>query len=157
MHQKDLLNSLDKTAVVRAIEAAETACSGEIRVHIEPNCHGKDVRFLAERTFERLGMTKTALRNGVLIFLAANEQQFAVIGDSGIHEKVGPAFWEDVAGHMTEAFRKGSFTQGVVDAVQQIGASLACHYPFAGKTDVNELSNEVTTGSSPEPPAGTGP
>jgi uncharacterized membrane protein len=151
MKQHDLLKSIDKDAVVRAIEAAESACSGEIRVHIEPNCHGRDVRFLAERTFERLGMTKTALRNGVLIFLAAKEQQFAVIGDSGIHEKVGPAFWEDVAAHMTDAFRQGEFTTGVVNAVHEVGESLARHYPHAGARDVNELTNEVSLGENREP------
>jgi uncharacterized membrane protein len=146
MNQHDLLKSIDKDAVVRAIEAAEKACSGEIRVHIEPKCHGRDVRFVAERTFERLGMTRTALRNGVLIFLAAKEQQFAVIGDSGIHDKVGPAFWEDVAAHMTEAFREGEFTRGVVGAVREVGDSLAIHFPHAGTSDRNELTNEISMG-----------
>ncbi len=150
MKHHDLLESIDKDAVVRAIEVAETACSGEIRVHIEPNCHGRDVRFVAERTFERLGMTKTALRNGVLIFLAAKEQQFAVIGDSGIHDKVGLAFWEDVAGHMTEAFREGEFTRGVVGAVRQVGDSLAIHFPHAGAADRNELTNEISMGGDRE-------
>ena len=150
MNQHDLLKSIDRGAVVQAIQAAESACSGEIRVHIEPNCHGRDVRFVAERTFERLGMTKTALRNGVLIFLAAKEQQFAVIGDSGIHEKVGPAFWEDVAAHMTDAFRHGEFTRGVVDAIHEVGESLARHYPFKGAADVNELTNEISVGEHRE-------
>ena len=146
MNQRDLLKSIDRDAVVQAIQAAENACSGEIRVHLEPNCHARDVRFVAERTFERLGMTKTALRNGVLIFLAAKEQQFAVIGDSGIHEKVGPSFWEDVAAHMTDAFRQGEFTRGVVDAIHEVGNSLAFHYPFKGAADVNELTNEISVG-----------
>jgi uncharacterized membrane protein len=147
MKQHDLLKSIDKDAVVRAIESAEKACSGEIRVHIEPSCHGRDVRFVAERTFERLGMTKTDLRNGVLIFLAAKEQQFAVIGDKGIHEKVGPAFWEDVAGHMTDAFRQGEFTKGVVGAIEQVGISLGVHFPHAGTSDRNELANDISMGT----------
>jgi uncharacterized membrane protein len=148
MKQHDLLKSIDREAVVRAIAAAEGACSGEIRVHIEPNCHGREVRFVAERIFERLGMTKTELRNGVLIFLAAKEQQFAVIGDKGIHENVGSSFWEDVAAHMTNAFRHGDFTGGVVNAVHEVGERLACHYPHAGGADVNELTNEISVGDA---------
>ncbi len=147
MKQHELLKSIDKDAVVRAIEKAEKACSGEIRVHIEPSCRGRDARFVAERTFERLGMTKTALRNGVLIFLAAKEQQFAVIGDQGIHEKVGPEFWEDVAAHMTDAFREGDFTRGVLGAIDQVGTSLAVHFPYGGDSDRNELANDISMGT----------
>ena len=65
MHQKDFLALLDQQRVVEAIGTAEKQTSGEIRVHIQPKAHG-DIRAVAERTFERLGMTKTALRNGVL-------------------------------------------------------------------------------------------
>lgn len=152
MKQTALLSSIDRDAVVRAIGDVESACSGEIRVHIEPNCHGREVRFAAERTFERLGMTKTALRNGVLIFIAAKEQQFVVIGDQGIHDRVGSAFWEDVAGKMTGAFRQGEFTRGVVDAIHQIGESLARHYLHAGVADVDELTNDISMGESePQP------
>ncbi|MGH9458998.1 MAG: TPM domain-containing protein [Thermoanaerobaculia bacterium] len=146
MKQKELLSSIDKEAVVAAIAQAESACSGEIRVHIDPSAHGREVRFLAERTFERLGMTKTDLRNGVLIYIAAKQQQFAVIGDRGIHEKVGPEFWEAVAAHMVEHFRKGEFTDGVVDAVREVGEQLARHFPHAGEKDVNELSNQISMG-----------
>lgn len=148
MKQKEFLARVDSARVVAAIEAAERRCSGEIRVHVEPSLHGRDVRFMAERTFERLGMTKTDLRNGVLIFLAAKEQTFAVIGDRGIHEKVGEEFWRLVAAHLTEHFQKGEFTDGIVDAVNEVGEQLATHFPHAGAGDRNELSNEISTGQS---------
>lgn len=152
MKQKELLAALDRDAVVDAISKAESRCSGEIRVHIEPSLHGRDVQFLAERTFERLRMTRTELRNGVLIFLASKDQRFAVIGDRGIHDKVGPEFWEAVAAHMMEHFRKNEFTAGVVDAIREVADQLAVHFPHAGDVDRNELTNEISVGSS-EPPA----
>ena len=151
MKHKVLLESLDRAAVVSAIERAERASSGEIRVHVDPSSHGKDPLFLAERTLERLRMTRTALRNGVLIYLVSKEQQFAVVGDRGIHEKVGPEFWEVVASHMVEHFRKGEFTEGVVQAVEEVGEQLRHHFPHAGGKDENELSNEISLGDG-EPP-----
>lgn len=152
MKTKDLLSAIDEKAVVEAIEAAERACSGEIRVHIEPSSHGRDVRFMAERTFERLGMTKTALRKGVLIYLCAKQQTFAVIGDRGIHEKVGPEFWELVASHMHQHFSEGEFTAGVVDAIREIGQQLTHCFPHEGEADRNELSNQISIGpDGPQP------
>ncbi|HVR44827.1 MAG TPA: TPM domain-containing protein [Thermoanaerobaculia bacterium] len=151
MKQKDLVAHIDREAVEAAIAKAEAASSAEIRVHLEPSAHGREVQRLAERTFERLGMTRTALRNGVLIFLAAKEQQFAVIGDRGIHEKVGTAFWEAVAAHMVEHFRKGEMTEGLIDAVREVGERLAQHFPHAGGEDRDELSNQISVGSPPPP------
>lgn len=151
MKHKELMSSIDREAVVAAIERAERACSGEIRVHIEPSSHGKDPQYLAERTFERLGMTKTELRNGVLIYLVSKQQQFAVIGDRGIHEKVGPEFWQLVASHMVEHFRKGEFTEGVVQAVEEVGEQLSRFFPHQGARDENELSNEISIGNEAPP------
>ena len=84
----------------------------------------------------------------ILIFLAAKEQSFAIIGDSGIHERVGEEFWRLVAAHLTEHFQKKEFTEGIVDAVNEVGEQLATFFPHAGEGDRNELSNEISTGLS---------
>ena len=64
-----LLPSADRKRIVAAIHTAEHATSGEIRVHVQQRC-GEDPQRDAVQIFERLGMTRTAARNGVLIFLA---------------------------------------------------------------------------------------
>src|SRR5687768_16601965 len=97
MKQKDLLGQIDSAKIVEAIHRIEQCSSSEVRVHIDPKLRGRDIRTVAERTFERLGMTRTAQRNSVLLFIAAEEQQFTILGDQGIHERVPPHFWEDVA------------------------------------------------------------
>jgi len=74
-------DALDQPRIVAAVGAAERETSGEIRIHIQPKATGGDARYVAERTFERLGMTKTALRNGVLLFIASEERVFAIVGD----------------------------------------------------------------------------
>ena len=146
MKKSDLQSKLREEEIVAAIERAEKNCSGEIRVHIEPSLLGKDVRAWAERTFERLGMTKTEQRNGVLLFIAAREQQFAIIGDRGIHERVGAAFWSDLADKMTTHFRREEFTEGVVEAIELAGRKLIEQFPYT-KGDVNELPDAVSYGN----------
>ena len=97
MAHKEFLAQLDQERIVQAIKDAEQQTSGEIRVHIQPRVAGGDLRTVAEKTFERLGMTKTALRSGVLLFIASEERQFMILGDKGIDEKVPPGFWDDIA------------------------------------------------------------
>jgi uncharacterized membrane protein len=136
------LDQIDRDSIVKAIGEAERRTSGEIRVHVQPTVRGAEVRAVAERTFERLGMTKTALRNGVLLFIASEDHRFAILGDTAINEKVPPGFWDEIAAKMTIRFRNGEFTIGIVEAVQSAGQQLAEFFPRA-VDDVNELSDDI--------------
>jgi uncharacterized membrane protein len=142
MDQKEFLAQLNQARIVDAIRAAEQATSGEIRVHVQPKARGGTMRFVAERTFERLGMTKTAARNGVLLFIAAEENQFVILGDKGIDEKVPAGFWDDIAAKLTIRFKNGEFTEGIVEAISAAGEHLREYFPRSAD-DVNELSDEI--------------
>ncbi|HYK05767.1 MAG TPA: TPM domain-containing protein [Thermoanaerobaculia bacterium] len=141
MHQKDFIAQLDQERIVEAIATAEAMTSGEIRVHIQPKAHG-DIRTVAERTFERLGMTKTDLRNGVLLFIACEEQRFTILGDRGIDEKVPAGFWDEIAAKLTIQFKAGELTDGIVDAIHSAGDELRHYFPRS-ESDVNELTNDI--------------
>ena len=141
MQQKEFLVTLDQPRIVAAIAAAEKQTSGEIRVHIQPKA-GDDIRKYAERTFERLGMVKTALRNGVLLFIASEDQRFVILGDRGIDEKVPAGFWDDIAAKLTIRFKAGEFTEGIVDAIRSAGEHLGRYFPSAAG-NVNELPDEI--------------
>jgi len=143
MQQKELLSKLDQQRIVDAIARAEKKTSGEIRVHIQPKVKGGDVRKAAERTFERLGMTKTAERNGVLLFISSEDNRFAILGDSGINDKEPAGFWDEIAAKLTIRFMGGEFTDGIVEAIENAGRELAVFFPRQ-KDDVNELSNEIS-------------
>jgi uncharacterized membrane protein len=136
------LDGLDRDRITQAIRDAETHTSGEIRVHVQPTVRKLDVQSVAARTFERLGMTKTALRNGVLLFIAGDDRKFAILGDRGIHEKVPPGFWDAIAAKLTMRFRSGEFTEGIVDAIATAGEQLREFFPRADD-DVNELPDEI--------------
>ena len=141
MTQKEFLARLDQPAIVAAIAKAEQRTSGEIRVHVQPKAQG-EIRGIAEKTFERLGMTKTELRNGVLLFIASEEHRFVILGDRGIDEKVPAGFWDDIAARLTIRFQAGEFTDGIVEAVHSAGEELRHYFPRA-HDDVNELSNDI--------------
>ena len=141
MTQKEFLASLDQQRIIEAIGTAEKMTSGEIRVHIQPKAAG-EIRNVAERTFERLGMTKTALRNGVLLFIACEEQRFVILGDRGIDDKVPAGFWDDIAAKLTIRFKEGQFTDGIVDAIHSAGEELRHYFPRA-EGDIDELANEI--------------
>ena len=142
MQQKEFLATLDQKKVVEAIKAAELRTSGEIRVHIQPKATGGEIRDVAERTFERLGMTKTARRNGVLLFIACEEQRFVILGDEGIDDKVPPGFWDTIAAKLTIRFKNGEFTEGIVEAILAAGEHLSTYFPRSAD-DVNELPDEI--------------
>lgn len=141
MTQKEFLAILDQQRIAGAIADAERKTSGEIRVHVQPLARG-EIRTVAERTFERLGMTKTALRNGVLLFIACEEQRFTILGDQGIHEKVPAGFWDEIAAKLTIRFQHGEFTDGIVEAIESAGKQLGEYFPRAAD-DIDELANEI--------------
>ena len=141
MNLLPLQPKIDHARIVAAIGDAEGRTSGEIRVVISRRTTA-DAVAAAKIQFERLGMTGTAARNGVLIFLAPRSRSFAVIGDTGVHEKCGDAFWTELAAAMTEHFKRGDFTAGLVLGIARAGALLAENFPRQ-TDDRNELPNSV--------------
>ena len=93
--------------------------------------------------FHRLGMHRTAERHGVLIYLAIEERRLAVVGDEGIHGRVGDGHWHDVRDLMIERLRANAAREAIVRAVGAVGRALAEHYPRR-PDDWNQLSNDVS-------------
>ncbi len=144
MKTKLLLRQLDDARIMAAIEDAERKTSGEIRVFISHRLLGSDdLMDRARRRFEKLRMARTRDRNAVLVYLNPREQKFAILGDIGIHEKCGDAFWNDAAAQMQSLLREGRFTDAVVETVRKAGELLANHFPPRSEGH-NELPNKVT-------------
>ncbi len=146
MHRRKLLRLIDENRVREAITAAEKATSGEIRVSVARFFWGS-VHRAAERAFLRLGMAGTRQRNGILFFIVPSRRRFAVIGDQGIHEKVGQGFWDSLAAELGAHFREKDFSGGLAHAIEEAGKQLAAHFPYDASTDVNELSDEIDFGN----------
>lgn len=133
-----------KKAIQQAIANAEKNTSGEVRVHIDSKCKG-DALDVAVETFDKLKMHKTALRNGVLFYLAVDDQKFAIVGDKGINDAVPKGFWDTIRDTMLENFKKQAYTEGLCKGIEMAGEKLKAHFPYKSG-DKNELSDEVTFG-----------
>jgi len=136
----------DTDMLLAAIQSAELNTSGEIRLHIDRELNeNMTVYERAQEVFIQLNMHQTAQRNGVLIYMAIQAKQFAIIGDAGIHEVVGNEFWDSIKTQLSMSFKKGNFTEGLVNAIQQTGEKLKQFFPFQSD-DKNELSDEISLG-----------
>ncbi len=136
---------LDKSAkqkIVEAITQAEKLTRGEIRVHVQSKCSENTLRD-TKKVFHRLKMHKTKERNAVLIFVALESRRFAILGDRGIHGRVGDDFWARTRDTLVRHFSEGQILDGIVAGVMKVGDELKKHFPHNGKNQ-NELSNEVT-------------
>lgn len=133
-----------KAGLTRAIANAELKTSAELRVRVEKRNSKFNILEQAEIAFIKLGMHKTALRNGVLILVCPNHHEFAVLGDQGIHERVPEHFWEEVAEQMRTSFEMGRIAEGVEEAIARIGKELERYFPRSGN-DQNELSNKISS------------
>ena len=109
------VGSLDDERIVAAIGDAERRSRGEVRVHVADG-PVEDAGAAARADFPRLGMTRTAERNGVLILVAPESRCCAVVGDEGIDRHCDPGFWKAVVEAMREDFQADRFTDGIVAA-----------------------------------------
>ena len=95
---------------------------------------------------ERLTFS-TKLRNGVLIYLAIESKEFAILGDVGINQKVPKGFWDSTSLLMLEEFKKGNFVEGLIVGAKEAGLQLKAHFPYQ-KGDINELSDDISFGKN---------
>jgi uncharacterized membrane protein len=128
--------------ILASVREAEKETSGEIRVHIETSFKG-DVLDRAAWVFKKLGMHKTAERNGVLFYLAVSDRKFAILGDAGINAKVASGFWNDISNLLSEKFKEGKFTEGLSEGIVLAGKQLQTYFPY-NKDDVNELPDDIS-------------
>lgn len=145
MRRKTLMRQIDNELVKQAILEAERQTSGEIRVAVSPLFWGS-VHRAAEKAFSQLGMTSTKERNAILFFVVPARRRFTVLGDVGIHEKVGQEFWEQIVDAVAEKFRTGDFTGGLIHGIQEAGRQLSRHFPCEREGRDNQLSDDVDFG-----------
>jgi uncharacterized membrane protein len=141
---QQLFNPTQQQTIVNAIKNAELGTSGEIRVHIESTCT-LPVMERAIAVFYSLKMDNTELNNGVLVYVAIDAKKMAVVGGEGINIKVGQDFWNDVIAQLRNSFAQLNYTQGLTDAVTEIGKKLSHYFPVQNN-DTNELTNDISFG-----------
>jgi uncharacterized membrane protein len=140
----DFFSKDEENRIVQTIQDAERLTSGEIRVHLERD-YKDSILDAASRTFVKLRMDRTKDRNGVLIFIAPERRDFAILGDRGINAAVPPDFWESVKNVMQKNFRQAMFAEGVCQGVKMAGEKLQAFFPWTDG-DKNELPDDISYG-----------
>lgn len=144
--KKDFFSAAEKNQIVAAIREAEQQTSGEVRLYIESRCRFVDPLDRAAEIFWILKMEQTEARNAVLVYVAIRDRQLAILGDKGIHEKVGEVFWNQEVNKIISHFREVGYVDAIVKMILDIGAALKFHFPYDRKTDVNELPDDIVFG-----------
>lgn len=142
MNPKKYFTEEQQQTMVSAIQQAEKNTSGEIRIHFENHCK-KNILDRSSEVFAELKMHKTALRNGVLVYVALEDRQLAILGDAGINAKVPDNFWDHIKNGMVENFKSGKICEGVCEAVLAVGEQLKTYFPYR-TDDKNELPDEIS-------------
>jgi uncharacterized membrane protein len=145
-HVKKFLPEDDLHTIARFIDEQERTTSGQIRVSIRQRRgrkeRGLSIEELARKEFHALGMTRTAERTGVLIFLLLEDRKFHILADEGIHAKVGEEPWRTIANEMARHFSEKKFREGILHGVRAVASELSKHFPRKPGT-VDELPNTV--------------
>jgi uncharacterized membrane protein len=137
-----IFSEKEQELISNAVESAERYTSGEIRICVEKTC-SEPVLDRAANYFKKLDMDKTAQRNGVLIYIATEDHQFAIIGDAGINKLVPHDFWDSTKDTMLAYFKEGDLTAGIIAGIKMAGDQLKTYFPYLDG-DVNELPNEIS-------------
>jgi putative membrane protein len=95
--------------------------------------------------FAARGLTRTRDRTGMLILVSELERRVVILGDRGIHERVGDAGWRDHVDHVIAAIRRGEATRGLLEVIERLGAVHAALNPRR-PDDTNELPDEIVRG-----------
>ena len=131
-------------AVNNCVEVARNLPQGvAVRDSKRPAGPALVVTRAAWHAFARLRMRRTRDRNAVLIFLAPDRRQLAVIGDVGLDGRAPPTLLNEVTEGIVTAFHRGSFTNGLVEGIERLAGALACAFPSVVGKGMDELPNTV--------------
>ena len=100
------------------------------------------VRGRAVTCFKVAAERRTHGRTGILIYLSLREHRAEIVADEAIAGKVSPEVWGDAMAAMLADIRRGQVADGMIAAVERVGAVLAEHFPRA-ENDVNELPDRL--------------
>lgn len=116
-----------------------------LRVLVTAGARNAAVQARANQLFIERGLTETRDRTGVLIVIAEAEHLVRVLGDRGIHERLGDEGWREQLAPLLLAIAQGRAGDGLVQLLDALGQHLVEHFPVR-PGDVNELPDAVQRG-----------
>lgn len=112
---------------------------------IPPAAAARSVEQRAFALFAERGVHRTRDRTGLLIFVSELEHRVVILGDSGLHERVGEEGWASQVSQLVTRIREGRAKQGILEAIGHFEPLLSKLAP-ARADDSNELPDSVLRG-----------
>ena len=100
------------------------------------------VRRRAILLFRAAAESRTRARTAVLIYLSLSEHRAEIVADETIAAKVSGEVWGDAMAGLVDHVREGRTGAGMAQAVREVGAVLAAHFPRSAD-DSNELPDRL--------------
>lgn len=114
-----------------------------LRMALTPgSTKSRRVRRRAIQLFRVGAERRTVGRTGVLIYLSLAEHRAEIVADEAIHSKVEAEVWGDAMAALVEGVKAGRTGDGMVGAVERVGAVLAACLPRSAE-DTNELPDRL--------------
>ena len=82
-------------------------------------------------------------RTGILIYLSMGEHRAEIVGDEAITAVTTPETWGEAMAALLTDVKAGRPGDGIVAAVELIGAVLAEHFPQDAASDTNEIPDKL--------------
>lgn len=131
--------------LTECIREQERKTTGEIRLFIESSCPYMDPVRRAGEVFSHLKMHHTNDRNGVLIYMAYRDKDFALFADAALYAKLEVSFFKQESVRLAHHFHAQQFEQGIRECIESTGQQLNRFFPWHGETK-NELPDEIVFG-----------
>lgn len=109
---------------------------------VPPHIKALRVRDRATAFFKTGAERRTHGRTGILIYLSLAEHRAEIVADAAIAEKVPAEVWGEAMAAMLVELKAGRLADGMIAAVERVGAVLAEHFPRA-EDDHNELPDRL--------------
>ncbi|HEX3001670.1 MAG TPA: hypothetical protein VHN82_04795 [Methanoregula sp.] len=93
-------------------------------------------------SFYQKGLHRTRNRTGILIFISLLERKVRIMGDRGIHVRIGQEFWNARAGELVRGVREGRALEVLTEVINKCGVELANHFP-CGPDNPDEVPDDV--------------
>lgn len=85
---------------------------------------------------------RTSGRTGILIYLSLAERRAEILADETIATRVAADLWGEALAAMLAHLKAGRMAEGLIAAVERVGAVLATHLPREAG-DINELPDRL--------------
>ena len=137
------LTAIAATAVFLYFVATLMLENMNLRLFLTPPSVKEDrVRAHAVKLFRVGTESRTDGRTGILLYLSTMEHRAEIVADSAIADKVEPARWAGAMAALIDEVKEDRPTEGMISAVEQIGAILAEHFPKSAGNP-NELPDRL--------------